>query len=276
MQSLNSLGKVSFSNAGEEPGGESQASAGAGSTGSLDRINEDFNRNDSARATGFMGKLSDVTWLHRLRDQLEDASPPTESISFGNLSGPNLHEKSSTSQFVLDDGIADSTYHCDDLAILAPDQVEPFEHPPREVVEFLLQTYLESVHPSFPIIGKVLFCSQVHNYLDNDHVMPGKNWLAILNLIFAIAAKYSHLVQSESRGDERDHMIYFTRARLLSMDGDWILSQPELQRIQIAGLMSFYLMSINQINRYAMCLDSTRTYSQDNQIMDIMRFSHTV
>ena len=195
-----------------------------------------------------MGKLSDVAWIHRLRDHLDDAAPPTDPMSFGNRT---LHENSRNLQFMSDDGIADSTYHCDDLAIMAPDQVEPFEHPPRQVVEFLLQTYLDSVHPSFPIIGKMNFYNQVQNYLNDDNAMPGNNWLAILNLIFAIAAKYSHLVQSESRGDERDHIIYFTRARLLSMDGDWILSQPELQRIQIAGLMSFYLMSISQINRYA-------------------------
>ena len=267
---------MSFSNAGEEPDGEYQASVRAGSTGSLDRINEDFNRNDSARATGFMGKTSDVTWLHRLRDQLGDASPPTESIPFRNISGPNVHENPTASEFVVDDGISNSTYHCDDLAILAPDQVEPFEHPPRQVVEFLLQTYFESVQPSFPIVGKVNFSSQVQNYLDNNRVMPGRNWLAILNLIFAIAAKYSHLVESELRGDERDHIIYFTRARLLSMDGDWFLSQPELQRIQIVGLMSFYLMSINQINRYAMCLDSSELFLIIHQIMDTMRISFTV
>jgi hypothetical protein len=52
----------------EESGAESEASAGAGSTGALDRTDEDFTR-EQARATGFMGKNSDVTWLQRLREQ---------------------------------------------------------------------------------------------------------------------------------------------------------------------------------------------------------------
>lgn len=52
----------------EDSGAESEASAGAGSTGALDRTDEDFTR-DQVRHTGFMGKNSEVTWLQRLREQ---------------------------------------------------------------------------------------------------------------------------------------------------------------------------------------------------------------
>ena len=89
----------------------------------------------------------------------------------------------------------------------------------------------------------------MRNFFDNDQSRPGKHWLAILNLVFAIAAKYTHLVKSEARGDERDHLVYFTRGRLLAMDADSVLAQPDLQRVQITALMAFYLLSINQINR---------------------------
>ena len=51
-----------------ESGEESEASAGAGSTGALDRTDEDFTR-QQARDTGFMGKNSEVTWLQRLRQE---------------------------------------------------------------------------------------------------------------------------------------------------------------------------------------------------------------
>ncbi|MCJ1285387.1 hypothetical protein MMC26_004727 [Xylographa opegraphella] len=237
---------------GTEPDGEDEVSAGVGSTGSLDRINEDFNRSDSARATGFMGKISEVTWLHRMKDQLDSNSPPGDDQNRTMVDG-------SQNSATINDGIANSSYHCDDLELLSADQVEPFELPPRQTAEFLLSTYLESVHPSFPIIGKLNFSNQVHNFFDNDQSRPGKHWLAILNFIFAIAAKYTHLVKSEARGDERDHLVYFTRGRLLGMDADAALAQPDLQRVQITALMAFYLLSINQINRsWTLCGISMR------------------
>ncbi|MCJ1315937.1 hypothetical protein MMC15_001257 [Xylographa vitiligo] len=232
--------------------GEDEVSAGVGSTGSLDRINEDFNRSDSVRATGFMGKISEVTWIHRMKDRLDSNSPPGDDQN-------RTMVDSSQNSATINDGIANSSYHCDDLELLSPDQVEPFELPPRQTAEFLLTTYLESVHPNFPIVGKINFSNQVRNFFDNDQSRPGKHWLAILNLVFAIAAKYTHLVKSEARGDERDHLVYFTRGRLLAMDADSVLAQPDLQRVQITALMAFYLLSINQINRsWTLCGISMR------------------
>lgn len=59
----------------EEAGEESDASAGVGSTGAVDRIEEDFNRSEEARNTGFMGKNSEITWLQRLRQENQFGSP---------------------------------------------------------------------------------------------------------------------------------------------------------------------------------------------------------
>ncbi|MCJ1437266.1 hypothetical protein MMC27_006652 [Xylographa pallens] len=271
VQSIAASSKFSLTRTGAtaEIDGEDEVSAGVGSTGSLDRINEDFNRSDSARATGFMGKISEVTWMHRMKDQLDSNSPPGDdqnrTMVDGYLKRLNLGQTSSKlsgssqNSATVNDGIANSSYHCDDLELLSIDQVEAFELPPRQTAEFLLSTYLESVHPTFPIVGKLNFSNQVRNFFDNDQSRPGKHWLAILNLVFAIAAKYTHLVKSEARGDERDHLVYFTRGRLLGIDADLVLAQPDLQRVQITALMAFYLLSINQINRsWTLCGISMR------------------
>ena len=242
--------------------GENHAPARAGSVGSLDQIDEDFNRNQNSRATGYMGKNSELKWLHRLKGQVgRDAKQGDESCddwltdSHRALPPHNRHDSDQRRYpqdipFSADGGISDSTYHCDDQALIMRDLIAPKELPPRETVENLLQTYLDTVHPVFPIIGKVTFVNQVRTFLDNDQLTPGNNWLAILNLIFATAANYSHLVQADWRGDERDHLVYFNRARLLGMDGDAIFEHPDLQRVQVAGLMAFYLLSINQVNRF--------------------------
>lgn len=235
-----------------EPAGEYTASARAGSTGSLDCIDEDYNRNPAARATGYHGKNSEVTWMQRLKRQTrrnsdeDDDDDDEDSLPDGQKS-PTLHSDHFGSGFTP---ISESTYHCDDLTLTPPDHVDPFEVPSQATANMLFQSYLESVHPSFPIIGKNTFISQYQAFqLSQDQSKINHNWLAILNLIFAIGAKYSHLIKAEWRGDETDHLVYFTRARLLGFDSDAILGHAELQKVQIAGLMSFYLMASNHINR---------------------------
>ena len=146
--------------------------------------------------------------------------------------------------------VNEASYHCDDLTLTPPGDIDPFEVPPQAIANMLFQSYLETVHPAFPIIGKNTFISQYQAFqLSRDRTKINHNWLAILNLIFAIGAKHSHLIQADWCGDKMDHLVYFTRARILGFNSDTILSHAELQRVQIAGLMSFYLLALNQINR---------------------------
>ena len=239
----------------QELAGEYTASARAGSTESLDCIDEDYNRNPTVRATGYHGKNSEVTWMQRLKRQTAKNSEEHEdggndddedSLPDGQTS-PALHNNHFGAGFTA---ISESTYHCDDLTLSPPDYVDPFDVPPQATANMLFQSYLETVHPAFPIIGKSTFISQYQAFqLSQDQSKINQNWLAILNLVFAIGAKYSHLIQADWRGDATDHLVYFTRARKLGFNSDTILGHAELQKVQIAGLMSFYLMALNQINR---------------------------
>lgn len=234
-----------------EPAGEFKASARAGSTESLDCIDEDYNRNPAARATGYHGKNSEVTWMQRLKRQTGQDSEEQEHDDEGSLpsgqSSPALHNEIFGSDLTP---ISESTYHCDDLTLTPPHHVDPFEMPSQATANMLFQSYLETVHPAFPIIGKSTFISQYQAFqLKEDQSKINQNWLAILNLIFAIGAKYSHLIQAEWNGDQTDHLVYFTRARILGFNSEAILGHAELQKVQITGLMSFYLMALNQINR---------------------------
>ena len=223
-------------------------SARVGSTESLDQIDEDFNRNVAARATGFHGKNSEITWMQRLQrgsteDSDEHALDP--GVDGQNSPASKTHHLSSGNA-----PISESSYHCDDINVLISEQVDPYEVPPQATADKLFKSYLDTVHPAFPIIGKQTFSDQYKAFSASANKMKiNQSWLAILNLIFAIGAKYSHLIQAEWRGDPRDHLIYFTRARILGFNGDHILGHAGLQRVQITGLMTFYLMAINQINR---------------------------
>lgn len=246
-----------------ESDGESDVSATVGSTGAVDRIEEDFNRHEGSRATGFMGKNSEVTWMQRLKQETRYGSPVRnhDSSDFRERSGGasplfesrSESRKSHTPLNEFDEGFSASgnSYHVDDFSVGVEETVDPYELPPFDVAEKLFNAYLTTVHASFPIIGKATFSSQYRRFLNGPQIKPGNKWLAILNMIFAIAAKYSHLIQADWRGDDRDHLIYFTRARLLSVNGETIFSHPDLQQVQVEGLMGFYLLCTDQINRWA-------------------------
>lgn len=225
-----------------------------GSTGSLDNINEDYNRSAASRATGFLGKNSEVVWMQRLKEWANEPSSEGGSPRGSDQSteheklGPTP-EKGTGPGALREQSASGSSYHCDDLPVIVTDQVDPFELPPKLVADQFFQSYLDTVHPAFPILGKSTFISQYQTFAHRESLNTGNNWRAILNMIFAIAAKYSHLIRAEWRGDERDHLIYFTRARMLGFNGESILTHPELQQIQVAGMMAFYLTAINQVNR---------------------------
>lgn len=139
-------------------------------------------------------------------------------------------------------------YHLDDLDVSVPGPVQVYWIPPRPLADKLFEDYLETVHPFYPIISRTLFRAQYRTFFDST-ARPGDKWLAILNLIFAISAKHAHLTQAPWRGDDNDHLVYLTRARILSMNGDALFSHPDLQQVQVEGLVAFYLMASDQINR---------------------------
>ncbi|KAL9047161.1 MAG: hypothetical protein Q9214_000199 [Letrouitia sp. 1 TL-2023] len=248
-------------------GGEHRASGGAGSTDSLDHINEDFNRSETSRATGYIGKNSEISWIQKLRRWTREGSESNDSevsetgedsISQSNISFSAGFESPWLNRRKLSRGvdereerhpISESTYHCDDLPLLDVDQVNAYELPPKITADCLFGAYLESAHPVLPILGRITFVNQYHRFFENVRRDPGPRWLAILNLVFAIGARYSHLILAEWRGSENDHLIYFTRARLLGFNSHKVLEHAELQRVQIAGLMAFYLLATHQVNR---------------------------
>jgi len=215
-----------------------------GSLGAIDRVDEDHNRSEYTRATGYMGKASEITWMQRLQREAEQRAHG----KCGTLEGDDDETKDKFSLSALN-------YHLDDLSISVPEPIRKYHMPPRHLADRLFDDYLKTVHPFFPIISKPLFCAQYQTFFDSsarpNTVRPGDKWLAILNVIFAIAAKHAHLMNSPWRGNEDDHLIYLARARLLSMNSEVLFAHPDLQQVQVEGLIAFYLLASDQINRFA-------------------------
>jgi hypothetical protein len=133
--------------------------------------------------------------------------------------------------------ITDATFYLDSDDIQIDIAVDPYELPEWDVAEKLFDCYLNTVHSTFPLMP-TNFEDQFRRYirtlsLGRPYFVPDK-WRAIMNLLFAIGAKYSHLIAAEWRGDERDHLIYMTRAvHLLGLkDTVMFISAPNLDLVQ--------------------------------------------
>ncbi|CAI7665062.1 unnamed protein product [Penicillium pancosmium] len=219
----------------------SRASSSVGSLEALDEVEYDVNSTDQSRATGNIGKSSEITWMQGLE---KDAVRPNNSQG-GEFGFDDSYRGNVPSHRPYPHEL---NYHLDDLEISVSEPVQVYYVPPRQLADTLFGLYLRVVHPYLPIINSPLFCNQYLNFYDNSAI-PGDKWLAILNMVFAIAATYAQKAEMEWPGDPQDHLHYLTRARILSMNGDDVFRHSDLQQVQVEGLVSLYLLSTDQIHR---------------------------
>ncbi|RDW74665.1 putative C6 transcription factor [Aspergillus mulundensis] len=199
--------------------------------GAIDFTDEDFNRDEKIQAMGFVGEHSEIAWMYRLKKILHH-------FEHGPL-GKGLDRNYVTTV----------NYFLDDAEVAVLDEVDLFQRPLPAVADRLVESYFHIVHPCFPIVSRATFLGQYKSFYSTPSVRPGKRWLAILNLIFAIATKYVHDSAKDTEANAHDHTIYFSRAWKLSMGDVTLLHHPNLQQVQVEGLSAFYLMTVGQANR---------------------------
>lgn len=203
--------------------------------GGLDYTNEDFNRDEKVQAIGFVGEHSEIAWLHRLQQILDGSNSvlPQEQSNQPSIASVN--------------------FFLDDSEVPLIQGADLGRRPSQAVADQLLGIYFNVVNHSYPFIGRSLFLDQYKRFYTLS-VRPGDRWLAILNLVFAIAVRHSQQTQTGPREGVDDHRVYFSRALKLTMSGAALLEHPNLQQVQVEGLVSFYLLSVGQVNRCAFFL----------------------
>ncbi|KAE8150854.1 fungal-specific transcription factor domain-containing protein [Aspergillus avenaceus] len=200
-------------------------------------IREDFHGNKSLQSIGFVGRPSDIAWIKDLNLAVGDAN-------FLETSPSNQRAEANRPPI-----LSMVSYFLDDQELTLDGIVDPYDRPPPDIADRLLHLFLHTVQPSFPIISRVSFLEQASIYYTASPVQPTKRWLAILNLVFAVAAKFAQLMSEPYAQYIDDPMVFFARARKLAFADSQLIDHPNLQQVQIEGLLAFFLMTIGHINR---------------------------
>ncbi|KAJ6115194.1 hypothetical protein N7486_000972 [Penicillium sp. IBT 16267x] len=201
-----------------------------GSVFSLDAFDcteEDLNQDARLQSMGFIGEPSEMACLYRLKRQLDQG-----------VSSPTCNQSISHMNYFLDD--SDVTFN---------EEVDLSKWPSQAAADLLVHHYFDVIHPTFPAIGKLAFIGQYRKFYSNPNVRPGSRWRAVLNLIFAIASRHLLLANGKPSVEFEDHQVFFSRAWQLNLDKEMALSNPDLQQVQIEGLMAYYMLSVGYVNR---------------------------
>ncbi|KAF1832239.1 hypothetical protein BDW02DRAFT_600108 [Decorospora gaudefroyi] len=220
---------------------------------------DDTAENPEVVEAGFLGQISEVQWLQSLRSRVQAAE--TVFVGLTDISphvshpaSPIFHASPMSLSSSPMQQVALINYYLDDAGIKLAECGNVFELPPEHTARLLFQCYSRTVQSSFPILPATLE-NQLHQYYNlvcnGQSIHCPQKWFALVNLVFAIGAKFSHLVQADWRADELDHVIYLSRAfQLLSMnDTVVVLSTPDLSTTQATGLFAFYYMVVGHVNR---------------------------
>ena len=130
-------------------------------------------------------------------------------------------------------------------------QIDPFSLPVKSTADSLVNAYFSTIHLSFPILNKIDFMilyDQLYGTMDPEG-FEHRTFIAMLQLVFAIAAVHAHLIHADWTGDARDHMLYFSQARVLAIDAGILNDDCHIDQVQVFGLGGMYLLVTNQVNR---------------------------
>lgn len=146
-------------------------------------------------------------------------------------------------------------YYLDDLDLddfgEFGENVNAFQLPQRAVADALLDSYLTTVHPFFPVINEEEFREQYERYwsigspLTEDILI----WIATLNVIFSLGELCAQALEMKWRGKPNDHTLYYVRSRLVMQDFVRTLNRTDLNHIRLDALTGMYFFASNQVNR---------------------------
>ena len=231
------------------------------SMGSIDAINEDTNRDNEARAAGYLGKSSAVRWVQRTKDYLDE----DESNKGSQKDAKEPHNAFMDAACHADDG---------DFEDIGPESVNMYDMPPMDIANTLVNAYFKHVHPALPIVSEPDFREKfdkyaVHGSPPNEQEKIGgrqQNFRCSMNMVFAIAARHAHVINADYRGSENDHLIYFARASAMGLDDRALHQDAELENTTSLGLAGLYFLTLEHTNRLVLRNENTQMHLTNGDI----------
>ena len=224
--------------------------------GSTDHANEeDFIQNESeGRTEAFVGQASETRWMQRLERELTDG--PAHSFEPDSMRKVELpvssRDKGSCDTFRNRGPSTNPSPYPEDMdTSILGDALDPYELPLKSIADRLVETYFRTVHPSFLLIDKAYFMAQYEQYFGTQDPanFQDRTFVATLQIVFAIGAVHAHLIGAEWAGQEKDHLLYFAKGRILGVDTGILNEMAYLGQVLVFALAGMYLMVTDQINR---------------------------
>jgi hypothetical protein len=229
---------------------EAHVSSSVGSNEDFDFLGEDALWGLGSNETGYMGRNSQIQWMRTLQRKLDQsggepsdmpyAAPRhSEGASSKRSDTPYERQKQSAGAGPL----SDYYFYLDNTDINI-DSDDPDVVPPVEIAIKLFESYQVAVHDPFRILDSS-FEEELQTYYRVSQRGGTMNvcvkWKAILNLVFAIGARFSHLVGGDRRADGCDHHVYMLRAtHFLGLNPTMtLICAPDISLIRVSVSVSY-------------------------------------
>ncbi|KAL8782415.1 MAG: hypothetical protein Q9195_009647 [Heterodermia aff. obscurata] len=226
------------SDTGEDAESTASGIGSMGSTGHVDY--SDFKSPTLDMTTpAYVGQSSEVAWMQRLNREFKGDSrmkaPGHESALLPSDATP----------------LSGHPWPADMDPSVVGNQLDPYDLPIKSTADALVKAFFSTVHPAFPILDRLHFLQQYEQTNNSMETNPMENGLfvSVLQMVFAIGAVYAHMTGCDWVGDDRDHLLYFARARVLGSYSGLLSDSVSIGQVQVLGLASVYLMATDQTNR---------------------------
>jgi hypothetical protein len=186
----------------------------------------------SQEQTGYLGQMCEVQWLQNLKDRLHTRE-----------SAPQLEE---------------TDFYLDRRGFHLMKTENPFHLPDQDLAMLLFQCYYRTVHMTFPIVPSD-FEGQLriyYNSIRSGHTstMFPQKWYAVVNLILAIGARFSHLTNAQWQTGALNETLYVSQAyQLLRPDDQNSSLIPDLSTIQVRTYSVAALEMLTTAGHWAAC-----------------------
>jgi hypothetical protein len=227
-----------------EAWGEKHTSATVGSPGAQDQLTDAVDLGRGTGSAGFMGKMSEVSWIQRAKEHL---------LAMPLAPGENME----TMQIQYDRHTRDakkSNYFMDDFDLLSVDEdhVIAEEMPPQELSFILAEACFHAIQGAFAFVHREQFLDALAHFPRKQSPLSWveRRWLALANLVFALGAKWLQQTEPDGGLFVHNHLEFYARARALGLDHRIVFDHPVLEQVQSLGLLAFYLFVNGSIFRY--------------------------